>query len=89
MRKVLILCLLVFMISCGKEDDVKGCWVFTVVQVWECYPAVSGCTKEVDTFTGSKCDLTESEAGAYSKGQESVSTLNGIRITTTCTYKKQ
>ncbi len=76
--------------SCKKDEDVKGCYVFTSTSITENYPPITGGIDpqtSVSSFT--MCDLTNSEASDYSKQFSATVTGNGVRITTTCTYKKQ
>lgn len=88
---ILLLALLSFMLtSCSKEEDVKGCYVFTQTIT---YTASYLDTPVSQTQKLTTCDMTESEAKSYSKSltiETSLSTEMGWETTkSVCTYKKQ
>ncbi len=54
------------LMSCSKDEDVKGYWVFTTAVVTEYYPPFAAFGSQTDRSSYSRCGMTQSEAGAYS-----------------------
>lgn len=77
--------------SCKKDEDVKGCYLFSITEVWTAYPPVEGFQTIRNTATQTKCELTAKGAKEYSDSIETtkINSDMGLKIVITCTYKKQ